>query len=136
MTSTEAINRVPGPHLVYCSVNLPAGPSDLFDSPCSCRLVVADWLRAEADQARRALAPPGVWHFNSNAWDAFFAETGRPALRFRNDMTQAECLALVAERNRARARGDYARADQVRADLAFYGFSLVDLPNGAVRITR
>jgi cysteinyl-tRNA synthetase len=47
----------------------------------------------------------------------------------------AEIDALVAERDRARAAKDWKRADEIRAELARRGVTVVDSPQGS-RWTR
>jgi cysteinyl-tRNA synthetase len=42
-----------------------------------------------------------------------------------------EVQALLADRTAARADGDYARADSIRADLAERGWEIVDAPDGS-----
>ena len=48
------------------------------------------------------------------------------------DPEAAEIDALVAERQRAKAEKNFARADEIRRELAGRGITLTDTPNGPV----
>src|SRR4029079_2787372 len=47
-----------------------------------------------------------------------------------NPEASADALALAVERAAARAAGDYARADELRDEIAALGFSVRDTPQG------
>ena len=48
------------------------------------------------------------------------------------DPEAAEITALVAERTAAKKAKDFAKADQIRTDLAARGITIIDTPNGVV----
>jgi cysteinyl-tRNA synthetase len=55
--------------------------------------------------------------------------------RTQNDLTEAErhdIEQLVADRTQAREERDWARADQLRAELDARGVQVTDTPEGAV----
>ena len=134
MTVGEALDCVPGPHSPSCAVHF--GASRIFGNPCTCASRLAGLMRAERAQAARNAKPPAVWLFNVNAWDAFYAAHGPAERRFQMEMTYPEYEALIRVRADAKRAGDFAYADAIRRDLAFYGLTIQDQPGGAVRVTR
>jgi cysteinyl-tRNA synthetase len=60
---------------------------------------------------------------------------GLEALLAKDEGPGAEAQALVAERDRARASGDYGRADRIREQLTDLGFEVRDGPDGG-RLVR
>ncbi|MBW2261270.1 MAG: cysteine--tRNA ligase, partial [Deltaproteobacteria bacterium] len=53
----------------------------------------------------------------------------------RSEVLPDEITQLVGERDEARKRRDYERADEIRAELAAQGFVVEDLP-GKTRVKR
>lgn len=51
-------------------------------------------------------------------------------------MAEEEIAAMVSARQRARAARDYARADELRRELAARGIELEDRPDGTTRWQR
>jgi cysteinyl-tRNA synthetase len=74
------------------------------------------------EKVERELEESGYWEFNSSQSSA--------------DMNIDECMALVAERSRAKQENDFQWADMIRMDLKFYGYTLEDRKDGTVRIRR
>ena len=54
----------------------------------------------------------------------------------RDDGPGAEAEELLAERQRARAERDFARADELRDELSARGFEVRDTPEGARLVRR
>jgi cysteinyl-tRNA synthetase len=71
------------------------------------------------------------------AADVFFARTRARRLRLRG-LSALAIEAKVKERADARAAGDFARADAIRAELARDGVELQDVPGGGTtwRVTQ
>jgi cysteinyl-tRNA synthetase len=95
--------------------------------------------RLEAREAFRAVA--GVlglfqrseWQFNiSNHLDVHLEEevSMRPAI------TNTDIEAKITERNEARRRKDFKRADEIRTELASCGITIEDRPDGTTRWKR
>jgi len=54
----------------------------------------------------------------------------------KNSLTDEEIEHKLAERNEARRRKDFAKADQIRAELASFGITIEDRPDGTSRWKR
>jgi len=79
------------------------------------------------------------WQFNplkSEPADELSIGLRESAARKILDLTDTDIKAKVAERNEARRRKDFKRADEIRAELASHGITIEDRPDGTSRWKR
>jgi len=88
--------------------------------------------RDEAAAARSDLARVGAVLGLMTEPPAAYLAARRARARSRAGLTEAEIEAAIAERNAARKRKDFARADAIRAGLKARGISLEDTPSGTL----
>lgn len=92
--------------------------------------------RSEARQAFRDLGRIlGLFQLGVRDWefqDRPIGATGATGMR----LTDEEVEELIRERNHARRRKDYKRADEIRAALAAQGITIEDRPDGTSRWKR
>jgi cysteinyl-tRNA synthetase len=105
--------------------------ADDFNTPRALA-VLAQWIR----EANRRSEPPGVDDLREMLDVIGFGELG--ALEAVADASSVDPMAasLMAERQSARAAGDYARADDLRARIAELGWEIRDGPEGPELLPR
>ncbi len=74
-------------------------------------------------------------HYNQDVKDALTKMLEVFGVVFVEEVLDADIEALIAERQEARAKKDFARADAIRDELAAQGIKLLDTKEG-VRWTR
>ena len=74
-------------------------------------------------------------HYNQDVKDALTKMLEVFGVVFVEEVLDADIEALIAERQEARAKRDFARADAIRDELAAQGIKLLDTKEG-VRWTR
>ena len=74
-------------------------------------------------------------HYNQDVKDALTKMLEVFGVVFVEEVLDADIEALIAERQEARAKKDFARADEIRDELAAQGIKLLDTKEG-VRWTR
>ena len=74
-------------------------------------------------------------HYNQDVKDALTKMLEVFGVVFVEEVLDADIEALIAERQEARAKKDFARADAIRDELATQGIKLLDTKEG-VRWTR
>jgi cysteinyl-tRNA synthetase len=108
-------------------LNTPQALGALFDLA---RALYEERERAQADPAARATLAAGVGELRElggvlGLFEHRAVPSGPPA----------EVQTLVAERVAARARRDFRRSDELRAEIAARGWAVEDTPDGP-RVTR
>jgi len=98
------------------------------------RLIDAGLSRRSGERAREHFRSFGrVLGLFQSSWRAWEYESGTAGAE---TLTDEEIERKLAERNEARRRKDFARADEIRAELAAFGIAIEDRPDGTSRWKR
>ena len=113
-------------------LNAAKGLGHVFDRIRDLNRALDAGNRDDAALARTDLARVGAVLGLMTEVPAVYLDARRSRGRSRAGLTEAEIEAAIAERNAARKRKDFARADSIRQELKAKGISLEDGPSGTL----